>query len=193
MGWGMKKKAHGVSVQWSYGGDYVIEIPPSKVTKVSCQMCRWYDIEDHSCAPRSLGPKDHLDHWKKCQEFILDPDYIGQDVLNRIKTVRGKHFLEEMMEKSKALIVQQEVKKIPSKQKEKIKANEGGNASEIVSSMVLEENNTTLEGQLYLYKKRERCVILSENQKYYVLKFESGRECQYDKKTLIINHWLTKL
>ena len=101
----MKKENTGASVQGSRGDRMVIHHPPRKVTKDSCQMCHWYCIDDHSCASKGLARTDKIDHWKKCEDFILDPDYLWFDVKKRIKEVRGQKFLKEMLEKSKSFIV----------------------------------------------------------------------------------------
>lgn len=189
----MKKNALGAPVHGSYGTSFVIHHPPLKITKVSCQMCRWYDIDDHSCSQRGLGPKDRIDHWKKCEEFVLDPEYIGFDVKNKIKAVKGKRFLDEMLVKSNSLLLHRDVI-LEDKENEvqrndtKDECSKTNNSSHVENSAAIK-----LEGQIYVYKNHSRCIIVSQDQKYYDLKFESGKEAKFDKKTLIKNRWLKKL
>ena len=168
----------------------VIHHPPRKVTKVSCQMCHWYCIDDHSCASKGLARTDKIDHWKKCEDFILDPDYLWFDVKKRIKEVRGQKFLKEMLEKSKSFIVDPDEYIKPKSPKEEPMEEEASTDPKI-------ENEKTeiieLEGEIYLYKNQKRCVIADQDKKYFYIKFESGKEVKFDRKTIITKHLLKKV
>lgn len=191
----MGKKTSGATVQGSYGDWALIENAPNKVTKVSCQMCHHYDLEDHSCGKGYVGPNDKIDRWKKCQEFILDPFHISFDVIERIRSDKSQKFVDEMLVKSKALLV--DLDEYYQKKEQKKEVSSTKDDSRKITNTKIEENEDTplieLEGQIYLFRNKKRCVIVSQDQKYYCLRFENGEMKKYDKKTLIVNHWLEKI
>ena len=171
----MEKNSRG-TVSGSYGDWAIIETPPTKRTKVSCQTCWYYDVSDHSCAPGSLGPKDSIRRWEKCKAFVLDPDYIRTDNLERIKSVKGSRFLETMLEKSKKY----KVDPTDYYQKQRTIKTESvlqKNTNTIAPVQMNEINDTPvktgLEGEIYEYQSKKgvikRCIIASQDEKYYCL------------------------
>lgn len=66
----MDKNSKSGTVSGPYGDWAIIETPPNKVTKVSCQMCCHYDKSDHSCAPGCLGTKDSIRRWKNARSLF---------------------------------------------------------------------------------------------------------------------------
>ena len=195
----MGKNSKG-TVPGSYGDCAIIETPPVKITKVSCQMCRHYDVDDPSCAPGSLGPMDSIRRWEKCRDFVLDPDYIRKDILERIKSVKGNIYLEEMLEKSRKYKVD------PAEYHQKQSAIKTGSvlptAQKLTDSVQVTETQVTpvkakLEGEIYVYQGKKgikkRCIIFSQDEKNYCLRFEDGKEAKFDKKVLVKSHRLKKL
>ena len=188
------------TVSGSYGNWAIIETPPNKITKVSCQMCCHYDVNDHSCAPGFLGPKDSIRRWEKCKDFILDPDYKWTDVIKRIKLVKGSSFVKEMLKKCE----EREVDPTEYYQKKKV-VNPEQRIKIVKESTVYTQQDdkdettplTKLEGVIYEYTRKNgtkrRCIIVSQDSKYCCLKFEDGKEVKFDRKTLDKSHRLKKL
>ena len=195
----MGKNSKG-TVSGSYGDWAIIETPPVKITKVSCQMCRHYDVSDHSCAPGALGPKDSIRRWEKCMDFVLNPDYIWVDILERIKSVKGNKYLEEMLEISKKYkvdLAEYHQKKRTVKTDPVLPTAQNSEDFVPVTETRDTPAKTKLEGDIYEYQSlkgiKRRCIIVSQDEKYYCLRFEDGKEAKFDKKVLVKSHRLKKL
>lgn len=89
----------GAPIQGNWGDRHIIVTPPVKRSNVSCLTCKNYSIDDKSCSIRSIGPGDGIDHWKKCNEFILDIGFDTYDNRVKVQQIRGVSFYDQMIQK----------------------------------------------------------------------------------------------
>ena len=78
------------STKGSWGSWAIIERNNIPRNKVSCRTCLYYCREDRSCTVSPVLP-GYMEpgYWRKCKDFVLDPDFETSSNVDRVLSAKG--------------------------------------------------------------------------------------------------------
>ena len=62
---------------------------------ISCNMCVFADLDDHSCRKKPYvltAREDGVGNWKKCEYFKLGPEYNTDENRKKVEKVKGSEY-----------------------------------------------------------------------------------------------------